>query len=107
MQHSTKIPTSAPLICNVCPSAKISIFADSEIIRLFLYQVMTGGGIALASHFNITGVPTLTLNTVTEVPLWSLMLGGTVEEEQSDFCLSSVKTKKKLPKKNPKYCTLS
>lgn len=61
---------------------------------------MTGGGIALASHSNITGVPTFTLNIVTEVPLWSLMLGGTVEEEQSYFCLSSVKAKKNYLK-NP------
>lgn len=94
MQHPTNLPTSAPLICNVCPSAKISTFADSEIIRLFLYQVMTGGGIALALHSNITGVPTLMLNTVTEVPLWSLMPGGTAEEAQSYFCFSSAKAKK-------------
>lgn len=88
-------PTSAPLIRNVCPSAKISTFADSEIMCLFLYQVMTGGGIALDSHSNITRVPTLTFSTVSEVPLWSLMLGGTVEEAQSYFCLCFVRGQEK------------
>lgn len=79
-------PTSAALIRRVCPSARTSTAAESGMTRPFLYQVMTGAGMALDSQSRLTGVPTRTFSAVTDAPPCALMLGGTGEGAQTQFC---------------------
>lgn len=80
-------PTSAALILRVCPSARTSRAGESGMRRLFLYQVMTGAGMALDSQSRVTAVPARTLSTVTGAPPCALMLGGTGEGAHTQFCI--------------------
>lgn len=78
-RKKTYLYTSVILIWSVCPSATKPTLDETEIIWPFLYQVMLGGGTALDSHSNVTGIPTLTLTIAGGELLWPLILGGTLK----------------------------
>lgn len=69
--------TSECFILRICPSVRISRFADSVTALPFLYQAMTGGGTALDSHSKVTDLPTSTFISTGESRLLPRILGGT------------------------------
>lgn len=69
--------TPVVLISSACPSFRMRRLADSVTDLPFLYQVMLGGGTALASHPRVNDFPSRVFTTTGESPLLSLILGGT------------------------------
>lgn len=81
-QPGDRSRTSTFRICSIWPSARMSRWGDPASARPFLNQVMLGAGTALDSHSSDTELPSRTFRTERDSPFWSLMLGGTVREEQ-------------------------